>query len=219
MAALCDLFCDVCAAGVKTGRCSKDRDSIRGTCEILAWCPVEKRSKPKYVAILCCFQAWAAWLLCRSGRFLGSLCLDACLNAGCCSAGGSSAWPPRQDQPSAPPSVDQWLPQGCLQLSGLPSACTLLTNSLLAAWGKWHGWPRTVGWNLPVSKMAIQVLARGQGADVKQITNPSLPGNRFSPVQKTSLFTSRIRSASPSLSSPSECGCSEIPLSSPSQNQ
>lgn len=57
VAALCDYFCDLYAAGVKTGRCLKDRDSIRGTCEILAWCPVEKRSKPKYVAILCCFQA------------------------------------------------------------------------------------------------------------------------------------------------------------------
>ncbi|XP_010572015.1 PREDICTED: P2X purinoceptor 5 isoform X1 [Haliaeetus leucocephalus] len=37
----------VAGNGVKTGRCSKDRDSIGGTCEILAWCPVEKRSKPK----------------------------------------------------------------------------------------------------------------------------------------------------------------------------
>ncbi|NXT40164.1 P2RX5 protein, partial [Pelecanoides urinatrix] len=37
----------VAGNGVKTGRCLKDRDSIRGTCEILAWCPVEKRSKPK----------------------------------------------------------------------------------------------------------------------------------------------------------------------------
>uniref|UniRef100_A0A8B9IK93 P2X purinoceptor n=1 Tax=Anser cygnoides TaxID=8845 RepID=A0A8B9IK93_ANSCY len=46
-AALCDRFCAVCAAGVKTGHCLKERDSIRGTCEILAWCPVEKRSKPK----------------------------------------------------------------------------------------------------------------------------------------------------------------------------
>lgn len=53
---LCVTF-SVCAAGVKTGHCLKDRDNIRGTCEILAWCPVEKRSKPKYVAILCCFQA------------------------------------------------------------------------------------------------------------------------------------------------------------------
>ncbi|XP_030899431.2 P2X purinoceptor 5 isoform X1 [Melopsittacus undulatus] len=37
----------VAGNGVKTGRCLKDRDSIRGTCEVLAWCPVEKRSKPK----------------------------------------------------------------------------------------------------------------------------------------------------------------------------
>ncbi|XP_071620999.1 P2X purinoceptor 5 isoform X6 [Heliangelus exortis] len=37
----------VAGNGVRTGRCLKDRDSIRGTCEILAWCPVEKRSKPK----------------------------------------------------------------------------------------------------------------------------------------------------------------------------
>uniref|UniRef100_A0A8B9C748 P2X purinoceptor n=1 Tax=Anser brachyrhynchus TaxID=132585 RepID=A0A8B9C748_9AVES len=37
----------VAGNGVKTGRCLKERDSIRGTCEILAWCPVEKRSKPK----------------------------------------------------------------------------------------------------------------------------------------------------------------------------
>ncbi|KAJ7398283.1 P2X purinoceptor 5 [Pitangus sulphuratus] len=37
----------VAGNGVKTGRCLKDRDSTRGTCEILAWCPVEKRSKPK----------------------------------------------------------------------------------------------------------------------------------------------------------------------------
>ncbi|XP_010157745.1 PREDICTED: P2X purinoceptor 5 isoform X2 [Eurypyga helias] len=37
----------VAGNGVKTGHCLKDRDSVRGTCEILAWCPVEKRSKPK----------------------------------------------------------------------------------------------------------------------------------------------------------------------------
>ncbi|XP_075024649.1 P2X purinoceptor 5 isoform X1 [Calonectris borealis] len=37
----------VAGNGVKTGHCLKERDSIRGTCEILAWCPVEKRSKPK----------------------------------------------------------------------------------------------------------------------------------------------------------------------------
>ncbi|XP_013809334.2 P2X purinoceptor 5 isoform X1 [Apteryx mantelli] len=37
----------VAGNGVKTGRCLKDRDNIRGTCEILAWCPVEKRSKHK----------------------------------------------------------------------------------------------------------------------------------------------------------------------------
>ncbi|XP_062448217.1 P2X purinoceptor 5 isoform X1 [Rhea pennata] len=37
----------VAGNGVKTGRCLKDRDNIRGTCEILAWCPVEKRSKSK----------------------------------------------------------------------------------------------------------------------------------------------------------------------------
>ncbi|XP_067421940.1 P2X purinoceptor 5 [Emydura macquarii macquarii] len=33
--------------GVKTGRCLKARDNVNGTCEILAWCPVEKKSKPK----------------------------------------------------------------------------------------------------------------------------------------------------------------------------
>lgn len=93
-AALSDLFCAVCATGVKTGRCLKDRDSIRGSCEVLAWCPVEKRSKPKYVTVLCCFQAWVAWLVCHSGWRLGSLCLVACLNIGCFSAGGSPAWPP-----------------------------------------------------------------------------------------------------------------------------
>uniref|UniRef100_A0A674G8Z8 P2X purinoceptor n=1 Tax=Taeniopygia guttata TaxID=59729 RepID=A0A674G8Z8_TAEGU len=37
----------VAGNGVKTGRCLKDKGSTRGTCEILAWCPVEKRSKPK----------------------------------------------------------------------------------------------------------------------------------------------------------------------------
>uniref|UniRef100_A0A8C9GCI7 P2X purinoceptor n=1 Tax=Pavo cristatus TaxID=9049 RepID=A0A8C9GCI7_PAVCR len=37
----------VAGNGVKTGRCLRDRDSIRGSCEVLAWCPVEKRSKPK----------------------------------------------------------------------------------------------------------------------------------------------------------------------------
>ncbi|XP_042685927.1 P2X purinoceptor 5 isoform X3 [Centrocercus urophasianus] len=37
----------VAGNGVKTGRCLKDRDNIRGSCEVLAWCPVEKRSKPK----------------------------------------------------------------------------------------------------------------------------------------------------------------------------
>ncbi|XP_075760745.1 P2X purinoceptor 5 isoform X3 [Pelodiscus sinensis] len=33
--------------GVKTGRCLKARSNINGTCEILAWCPVEKKFKPK----------------------------------------------------------------------------------------------------------------------------------------------------------------------------
>ncbi|KFW80084.1 P2X purinoceptor 5 isoform X2 [Phalacrocorax carbo] len=37
----------VAGNGVKTGRCLKARESTRGTCEILAWCPVEKRYKPK----------------------------------------------------------------------------------------------------------------------------------------------------------------------------
>ncbi|XP_066057909.1 P2X purinoceptor 5 isoform X2 [Chamaea fasciata] len=52
--ALCDEDTDclegkavVAGNGVKTGRCLKGRDSTRGTCEILAWCPVEKRYKPK----------------------------------------------------------------------------------------------------------------------------------------------------------------------------
>ena len=69
-----------------------------------------------------------------------------------------------------------------------------------------------------VCKMTIQILARRQGLNLKQLTNPSLSGNHFSPVQKTSLFTSRTQSASPSLSSPSKCRCSEISLSSPSQS-
>ncbi|NXI56248.1 P2RX5 protein, partial [Chloroceryle aenea] len=43
----------VAGNGVKTGRCLKDRDSSRGTCEILAWCPVEKRSKPKKPLLAC----------------------------------------------------------------------------------------------------------------------------------------------------------------------
>ncbi|KAM7139559.1 LOW QUALITY PROTEIN: P2X purinoceptor 5 [Macrochelys suwanniensis] len=33
--------------GVKTGRCLKVRSNTNGTCEILAWCPVEKKSKPR----------------------------------------------------------------------------------------------------------------------------------------------------------------------------
>uniref|UniRef100_A0A8D0L3F9 Integrin subunit alpha E n=1 Tax=Sphenodon punctatus TaxID=8508 RepID=A0A8D0L3F9_SPHPU len=33
--------------GVKTGRCWKVGGNISGTCEILAWCPVEKKGKPK----------------------------------------------------------------------------------------------------------------------------------------------------------------------------
>ncbi|XP_009632250.1 P2X purinoceptor 5 [Egretta garzetta] len=37
----------VAGNGVKTGRCLQERNGTRGTCEILAWCPVEKRSKPK----------------------------------------------------------------------------------------------------------------------------------------------------------------------------
>lgn len=101
-AALSDLFCAVCAAGVKTGRCLKDRDNIRGSCEVLAWCPVEKRSKPKYVAVLCCFQAWVAWLVCHSGWCLSSHCLFACLNIGCFRAGGSPAWPPTGLAPCSP---------------------------------------------------------------------------------------------------------------------
>ncbi|NWI23690.1 P2RX5 protein, partial [Sula dactylatra] len=37
----------VAGNGVKTGRCLKVRGNTSGTCEILAWCPVEKRSKPR----------------------------------------------------------------------------------------------------------------------------------------------------------------------------
>ncbi|XP_066490884.1 P2X purinoceptor 5 [Tiliqua scincoides] len=33
--------------GVKTGRCLKVGSNMSGTCEILAWCPVEKKGKPK----------------------------------------------------------------------------------------------------------------------------------------------------------------------------
>ncbi|XP_077692654.1 P2X purinoceptor 5 isoform X1 [Eretmochelys imbricata] len=33
--------------GVKTGRCLKVGSNTNGTCEILAWCPVEKKSKPE----------------------------------------------------------------------------------------------------------------------------------------------------------------------------
>ncbi|XP_044850006.1 P2X purinoceptor 5 isoform X1 [Mauremys mutica] len=33
--------------GVKTGRCLKVGSNTNGTCEILAWCPVEKKSKTK----------------------------------------------------------------------------------------------------------------------------------------------------------------------------
>ncbi|XP_078536076.1 P2X purinoceptor 5 [Lissotriton helveticus] len=33
--------------GVKTGRCMKTRINATGTCEIFAWCPVEKKQKPK----------------------------------------------------------------------------------------------------------------------------------------------------------------------------
>ncbi|XP_042298310.1 P2X purinoceptor 5 [Sceloporus undulatus] len=37
----------VAGNGVKTGRCLKDGIGRSGTCEILAWCPVEKKGKPK----------------------------------------------------------------------------------------------------------------------------------------------------------------------------
>uniref|UniRef100_A0A8D2L9V7 ATP receptor n=1 Tax=Varanus komodoensis TaxID=61221 RepID=A0A8D2L9V7_VARKO len=37
--------------GVKTGRCLKAGANKSGTCEILAWCPVEKRGRPKLVVI------------------------------------------------------------------------------------------------------------------------------------------------------------------------
>uniref|UniRef100_A0A8D2L9Q8 P2X purinoceptor n=1 Tax=Varanus komodoensis TaxID=61221 RepID=A0A8D2L9Q8_VARKO len=37
----------VCPTGVKTGRCLKAGANKSGTCEILAWCPVEKRGRPK----------------------------------------------------------------------------------------------------------------------------------------------------------------------------
>ncbi|XP_061460756.1 P2X purinoceptor 5 isoform X2 [Rhineura floridana] len=37
----------VAGNGVKTGRCLKLGNSISGTCEILAWCPVEKKGRPK----------------------------------------------------------------------------------------------------------------------------------------------------------------------------
>ncbi|KAJ6657256.1 hypothetical protein lerEdw1_002623 [Lerista edwardsae] len=37
----------VAGNGVKTGRCLKVGNNMSGTCEILAWCPVEKKGKPK----------------------------------------------------------------------------------------------------------------------------------------------------------------------------
>ncbi|XP_033028316.1 P2X purinoceptor 5 [Lacerta agilis] len=37
----------VAGNGVKTGRCLKVGNSLSGTCEILAWCPVEKKGKPR----------------------------------------------------------------------------------------------------------------------------------------------------------------------------
>lgn len=181
VAALCDPFRDVCAAGVKTGRCLKDRDGVRGTCEILAWCPVERRSKPTYVAIPPCFQAGVAWLVCHAGQFLGSLLLESCR----CRAGGSSAWSPGTTGP-LPPCLAHWL------------SLRPLTSSSPAAWGR-----------CPTGHVGRYGRKAG--------TNPSLPGNRCWPVRRTSLFTSRTLSASPSSSSPSKCRCSEIPLSSPSE--
>ncbi|ETE57185.1 hypothetical protein L345_17102, partial [Ophiophagus hannah] len=43
---------DTCAEnpdipGIKTGLCIKMGDDINGTCEILAWCPVEKKRNTK----------------------------------------------------------------------------------------------------------------------------------------------------------------------------
>ncbi|XP_038615174.1 P2X purinoceptor 5 isoform X2 [Tachyglossus aculeatus] len=37
----------VAGNGVKTGRCLKLDENSKGTCEIIAWCPVEKKSRPK----------------------------------------------------------------------------------------------------------------------------------------------------------------------------
>lgn len=39
-------------AGVRTGRCLRAENMQRGTCEIFAWCPVETRSRPEYVAVV-----------------------------------------------------------------------------------------------------------------------------------------------------------------------
>ena len=40
--------------GVKTGRCNHDNNtSLGGTCEIYAWCPVEKDNQPKENAHVC----------------------------------------------------------------------------------------------------------------------------------------------------------------------
>ncbi|XP_025070611.1 P2X purinoceptor 5 isoform X3 [Alligator sinensis] len=37
--------------GVKTGRCMKTGSNVNGTCEILAWCPVERKSSAKKVLL------------------------------------------------------------------------------------------------------------------------------------------------------------------------
>lgn len=50
-------------AGVRTGRCLRAENKQRGTCEIFAWCPVETRSRPEYVAVVWdprVSQSWAA---------------------------------------------------------------------------------------------------------------------------------------------------------------
>lgn len=175
----------------------RDRDSTRGTCEILAWCPVEKRSKPKYVL----FPSLSC-LACVSLRAVPVSPLLGCLlECWLFSAGGGSARPLWQHWPSAPLASFP----GCSQLSGCPLNLHAAHQPLAGTVGEVArlAWCHPSFWMKLLLKWQFKISHVGRVR--RQRTNLSLPGNHFWAAQKTSLFTSRTPFASPNLSSPSKC--------------
>lgn len=149
-----------------------------------------------------CLVSSLSCLACLSPRAVPVSPLLGCLlECWLLSAGGGSAGPPWQDALSAPPAALL----GCSQLSGCPLNLHAPHQALAGTVGEGAqlAWCYPTYWMRLFLKWQFKISHMGRGQ--RQRTNPSLAGNHFWAVQRTSLFTSRTPFASPSLSSPSKC--------------